>query len=80
MKDWKKREPEEALCFECEGKGHFSRDHWNPQKVSQQAKEDITEQDIRGNKRRRVNLAIKEEENDSGPESEPQDQKLYQGN
>jgi histone deacetylase 1/2 len=82
---WERKGSNKALCFECGGKGHFSRDHRNPHRFSQQIKdkEDVARQDIKGVKRRRANLAMKEEEDDYESNSEPdQDEnpKFYQAN
>jgi hypothetical protein len=82
---WERKGSDKALCFECGGKGHFSRDHRNPQKFTQYAKEEIAKRDSRGIKRRKVNLIMNEEEEnqDLDPDSDQdqsQGQKSYQAN
>jgi hypothetical protein len=54
---WERKGSDKALCFECGGKGHFSRDHQNPHMFTQKIKEEISKQDSRGIKRRKGTLS-----------------------
>jgi hypothetical protein len=83
---WERKDSNEALCFECGGKGHFARDHQNPRKILKQERNRQQFTNMQGgreSKKRRVNVAMNEQEefNNSGVETDQdQDQILHQAN